>query len=153
MNALFYTATPLPVAGLAGAEQVAVSRAQLCGLAGGAVRCAGVNDRGSLGDGTRTTRTAFQPVSGLGSGVVALGAAAPDDFQGGTFCAAKADGTLWCWGAGGVGALLPDDALLPVEVAVPGGAVTALGGHLFARTEDGRWWQAGAAWAPVTGCR
>jgi len=150
IHSLVFSATPATFSALAGAEEIALTRGQICALLGGGVVCAGHSGRGSLGDGTRTFRAAFGGVSGLSSDVLALAAESPED-QDGAWCALKADGSLWCWGAGGRGGVLAADALEPVQVDA--GPLAALGGHLFVGRSDGTWWGTGGAAAAVVGCR
>ncbi len=151
LQPLFFSATPLSQPALAGAEEIALARGQLCARVGGGVVCAGLNARGSLGDGTRSDRGSFAPVAGLPASVVALAPLDPAD-AGTVWCALASSGSLWCWGPGGAGQLLPAEELEPVEVDA-GAAVTALGGHLFLQRADGTWWSAEAPPAPVVGCR
>ncbi len=93
--------SPVPVTAL-GADVVGVyaGTAHTCARKrDGTLWCWGANALGQVGDGTSMER--FEPVlvTALGTGVVdvALGS----DFS----CAAKADGTLWCWGDSGAGQL------------------------------------------------
>lgn len=150
INSLVFWSTPAAFTALAGADEVGLSRGQICARVGGGVACAGHNARGSLGDGTRAFRATFAGVSGLASDVQALAAESPED-QDGAWCALKVDGSLWCWGAGGRGGVLAADALEPVQVDA--GPLAALGGHLLVRRPDGSWWSTGAAAAAVVGCR
>jgi len=150
IHSLVFWSTPVTFSALAGAEEIALTRGQICALLGGGVVCAGHNARGSLGDGTRAFRGTFAGVSGMSSDVLALAAESPEDPDG-AWCALRADGSLWCWGAGGGGGILGADALEPLQVDA--GPVTALGGHLFVGRSDGTWWSTGAAAAAVVGCR
>ncbi len=58
----------------------------------GTLWCWGGNDMGQLGDGTKVDTTSPVRVTAMGTDVV--------DVVAGMYftCAAKADGTLWCWG-------------------------------------------------------
>jgi alpha-tubulin suppressor-like RCC1 family protein len=60
-------------------------------LSNGTVKCWGTNNRGQLGDGTRTRRLTAVAVKGL-TGVTGVSAGY------GVTCAALADGTVRCWG-------------------------------------------------------
>jgi hypothetical protein len=64
----------------------------------GSVWCWGRNDRGQLGDGTRTPRPLPVRVGGV-SNIIAV--AAGDTHT----CAAEKDGPVWCWGADDSGQL------------------------------------------------
>jgi len=92
---------PVDVAGLAsGVVTIGLGRSYACVLTkAGAVKCWGANDRGQLGDGTTTDRTAPVGVSGLDSGVVALTVGTSHS------CAVASDGGMMCWGRNDVGQL------------------------------------------------
>lgn len=96
--------TPVPVLGLSsGVAAVAAGSQFACALtAAGAVLCWGDNGSGQLGDGrsgTTTSRSTPGPVSGLGSGVVAIAAG------GSHACAVLATGGVRCWGSNSFGML------------------------------------------------
>ena len=65
----------------------------------GSLWCWGLNYAGELGDGATATRTTPVSVFGASSGVagVSLGSAHG--------CAAKTDGSVWCWGLNTTGQL------------------------------------------------
>lgn len=90
--------------------------------ADGGVRCAGSNQHGELGDGSKQPRRAFASVAGLGGR--AKGVAVGMDHA----CALLEDGTVWCWGGndrGQVGDGTKEDRLAPerVDGLVSGGTV------------------------------
>ncbi|HEY3381090.1 MAG TPA: IPT/TIG domain-containing protein [Vicinamibacterales bacterium] len=93
--------TPADVAGLAsGVTALAVGPEFACALTtAGGVKCWGGNWNGELGDGTTTSRSVPGDVTGLTSGVVAIGAG------GNHGCAVMTAGTIKCWGWNGSGQL------------------------------------------------
>jgi alpha-tubulin suppressor-like RCC1 family protein len=101
----------------------------------GQVRCWGGNDHGQLGNGTRTTSTVPQVVSGVGAALqVAAG--------GSHTCVLVHGGTIQCWGLNGngqVGNPSHDDSLTPVPVAGISGATSVASGgfHSCAILGDG----------------
>ncbi len=121
--------------------EVAVGSQHTCARkTNGTVWCWGWNDGGQLGDGTYDTKSTPAQVAALGSS--ALEVAAGDSHT----CARKADGTLWCWGNGNLGALGDGSATVkptPVQVAALGTSVigvTAGGGYTCARKSDSTAW-------------
>lgn len=122
----------VPVAGLAEATQVTASgrrdsvfAGHTCALvAGGAVKCWGLNSSGELGDGTTTNRPNPVSVSGL-TGATQI--AAGNNFT----CALVAGGTVKCWGAnakGQLGDTTTTDSVTPVSVSgVTGATQIAVG--------------------------
>lgn len=130
---------PVGVAGLAGGvSAIAAADGHTCALTtGGGVKCWGYNGEGQLGDGT--TGNAFVPVevTGLSSGVTAIGGG------GFHFCAVTSAGGVSCWGSGDKGELgngAAKTAKAPVEVTGLDAKVTAITagmGHTCALTEAG----------------
>jgi alpha-tubulin suppressor-like RCC1 family protein len=96
--------TPVTVTGLGGpVTQIAAGDSDTCALlSSGTVQCWGAGVLGELGNGNSGSgyySAAPVPVTGLGSGVVSI--AASDS----AVCAAKSDGSVWCWGANEAGEL------------------------------------------------
>jgi alpha-tubulin suppressor-like RCC1 family protein len=94
--------TPVDVAGLtSGVIAIAAGDQHTCALTSdGAVQCWGSNLSGALGDGSSAMqRSTPGPVSGLTSGVVAIGAGGADT------CATVTSGSLYCWGLNASGQL------------------------------------------------
>lgn len=97
--------TPVEVPIAADAVAVAIGGRHLCyAQASGAVRCAGFNDVGQLGDGTKAARATFGDVVEKLPSVAALSAShcakcsSGATYVGRTTCALQADGALSCWG-------------------------------------------------------
>jgi alpha-tubulin suppressor-like RCC1 family protein len=90
----------------------------------GAVFCWGWNSGGQLGNGTTTDSDVPVPVTGLGSGVLAIA------NDGGTACAMLLGGQVECWGDNSVGELgdgsLGGISTTPVTVS----GFTALGASI-----------------------
>lgn len=85
-----------------GSSVIAVSsgRSHTCAVkADGTLWCWGKNQFGQLGDGTTVERDAPVQVKALGQSVTDVSAG------GGSTCAKKSDGTLWCWGKNDYGQL------------------------------------------------
>jgi alpha-tubulin suppressor-like RCC1 family protein len=104
---------PVDVVGLtSGVVAIGLGSSHACALTQeGAVKCWGANDRGQLGDGTTDDRTTPVNVSGLESGVVALGVGTWDA------CAVTSDGGVRCWGRNDGGQL--GNGELPEGQATP----------------------------------
>ena len=80
--------------------QIGSGSKHACGLtAAGAAWCWGLNPGGQLGDGTQDPSLTPRAVSG-GHLFASLAAHGPSHA-----CALTAEGTAWCWGANGQGAL------------------------------------------------
>jgi alpha-tubulin suppressor-like RCC1 family protein len=116
----------------------------------GTVWCWGRNDNGQLGDNTTTDRTAPVQVKGTGGSGTLTGV---DSIAIGLthVCAAKSDGTVWCWGRndkGQLGDTTTTDRSAPVQVKGPGGSGTFAGAiaigagdsHSCAADSDGYVW-------------
>ncbi len=92
----------------------------------GTAKCAGRNQFGQFGNGTRTNSSVLVPVSGL---TTATRVAAGDEFA----CALLADGTAKCWGLGESGqrgdGSFGTFALVPVPVNGLSGAVALAAGY------------------------
>src|SRR5262249_34768238 len=102
----------------------------------GGVECWGNNRYGELGDGTRVSRATPVLVSGLASGVTAIGGG--NDHT----CAVMSDGSVKCWGhndSGQLGNGTRADRLTPVTVSGLGGVTAIAGGdsHTCALTRSG----------------
>lgn len=122
----------------AGAVAVGCGDIHTCALlSNGSVSCWGGNNVGQLGDGSNAGHKTANPVSGLGSGVIAL--AVGKEFA----CAIVAGGNVKCWGANDVGQLgddSNDEADTPVDVtALPHPALALAAGatHMCALLDDG----------------
>jgi alpha-tubulin suppressor-like RCC1 family protein len=101
----------------------------------------GKNTSGQLGNGTIRDTSVPTPVSGLGSGVIAV-AVGRGDFS----LALKSDGSVWAWGWGAAGQLgdgSSDDRHVPTPVTGLWNGVTAIAGGGFggiALKSDGSVW-------------
>jgi alpha-tubulin suppressor-like RCC1 family protein len=93
--------SPQPATGLAtGAAAIAAGKEHTCALTTtGVMQCWGYNRFGQLGDGSTTSKTTPQPVTGLASGVAAIGTGY------GHTCALITAGAVQCWGYNGMGQL------------------------------------------------
>jgi hypothetical protein len=80
-------------AALAGVEALSASRLGWCAVAAGAVRCAGGNADGQLGDGTALARRGAVQVLGVSGAVRVISS---DRWS----CAHRWSGDLMCWGDG-----------------------------------------------------
>ncbi len=134
--------TPVAVSGLgSGVVAVAAGDFHTCAVtSGGALQCWGANDYGELGDGTQTWRLTPVPVSGLGSGVVAVAAGYSHT------CAVTSGGAVQCWGENAYGQLGDGTNTwrwTPTAVSGLGSgavAVTAGRDHTCAATGGGAVW-------------
>jgi alpha-tubulin suppressor-like RCC1 family protein len=117
--------TPVDVVGLtSGVAQVTGGGIHACAVTtGGAAKCWGYNQRGELGDGTRTTRLTPVDVVGLGSGVGSM------DAGGIHTCAVTVAGAAKCWGyndSGELGDGTRSDRYTPVDVVGLGSGVAGV---------------------------
>ncbi|MGQ0800042.1 MAG: RCC1 domain-containing protein [Pseudomarimonas sp.] len=118
--------SPVAVVGLgSGVRSIAAGvSAHTCAITtAGGLRCWGANERGQLGDGTRSNRLVPVDVQGLSTGVqaVALGAAHT--------CALLSGGAVRCWGSNDIlqlGNEVMQDQLTPLAVVGLESGVTAL---------------------------
>jgi alpha-tubulin suppressor-like RCC1 family protein len=131
-------ALPVPVTTLGNAvAEVAAGDLFSCARkSNGSVWCWGSNVAGQLGNGGGADSATPVAVTGLSYGVAQISAG--DLFV----CALKTDGTLWCWGGGGIFA---DGAATATPVAVTALAdgvaeISAGDGAACARKTDGTLW-------------
>ena len=100
---------------------LAVGNGSACVIAaGGSVYCWGNNQQGELGDGTNSSSAAPVPVTGLSSGVTAVGTNGPA-------CALTEAGGVLCWGTGALGNGTSGESNVPVQVVGLESGVTAIG--------------------------
>lgn len=99
---------PRPIPGVKNARQIACGMGFGCYERGdGAVLCWGSRRSGRLGDGAEITRLAPVPVEGIADAKAIV----VNDGS----CVLRRDGTVWCWGRGGI----TDERGVPAE-RVPG---------------------------------
>lgn len=129
--------SPTQVGRQSGWAAVAAGGASTCAIrTTGRLWCWGLNHRGQLGNGTRTS--AVTPV--------AVGEARWRQVSVGWFtsCGVTTDGALWCWGDGSAGQLgngSRRDATRPVRVPGSGWASVAVAGwHVCGVRTDGSLW-------------
>jgi alpha-tubulin suppressor-like RCC1 family protein len=94
------------VSGLTNVVGIAAGDFHTCAVLGdGGIRCWGFNSTGQIGDGTTTRRlvptTVTIPVPGPSPNSAAIGISAGGEHT----CVRLADGTVRCWGGGGLGQL------------------------------------------------
>ena len=117
--------SPVDVVGLAAPVVAAAAGAgHTCALlATGGVQCWGHNDSGQLGNGTLLSSAVPIAVSGLGSGIVAITAAAEHS------CALGSAGSVQCWGGNSRGQLgdgTRTNRLTPTAVLSLGAGIAAI---------------------------
>ncbi len=132
-NTKTQSSTPVQVKGpggsgnLTGAIDVAAGGTFTCAVkTDGTVWCWGRNDRGQLGNNTTTDQLTPVQVKGPG-GTGTLTAVADLGAGQKHTCAAKTDGTAWCWGDNAKGQLgdnTTTERPAPVQVNGPGGTGT-----------------------------
>ncbi|MBP7963143.1 MAG: hypothetical protein KBG20_07640 [Caldilineaceae bacterium] len=116
--------TPVDVIGMSsGVTAIDTGNFHTCTLTmAGGVKCWGYNSRGQVGDGTETRKSSPVDVTGLGSGVAAIG------IDGDHACAVTTTGEVKCWGNNAYGQLGDNTGgakLTPVDVmGLNSGAVT-----------------------------
>ncbi|HKE49691.1 MAG TPA: hypothetical protein VKB52_16615 [Rhodanobacteraceae bacterium] len=138
--------SPVPLATPGVVDAVSLNGAHTCAVVDGGAVCWGANDWGELGDGTFATRPTPFGVSGLSSGVSAVGVGTTHS------CAIAGAGAVKCWGDGSYGMLGNNDTWpqpLPVDVIGldAGASALALGyAHTCAIVDGGAkcWGGAGA---------
>ncbi|HVT06896.1 MAG TPA: hypothetical protein VHO67_05545 [Polyangia bacterium] len=131
--------SPVPVAALGtSVAEISTGDGTVCARrTDGTLWCWGFNAFGAVGDGTTTDRFSPTQVTTLGATVATVSVG--DIFA----CAARTDGSVWCWGTNDHGELgdgTTTSHLLPAVVgALPPGAgpVAANGRHACARVDSG----------------
>lgn len=126
------SATPVPVAQLAGAKSVSTGMQHACAVtSAGGVVCWGDNSDGELGDGSNADSDVPVPVTGLSSGVVAVSAGAGGEFT----CALTQAGQVMCWGDNEYGQLgsgtSASSSNVPVAVPSLSGVTAISAGDFF----------------------
>lgn len=132
-------ATVVDVTGLtSGVVAIAAGYHHMCALtASGGMKCWGANYGGQLGDGSATHAYTPIDVSGLASGVIAMG------LGGRHSCAILTGGGVKCWGSNEVGQLgngTTVDSFTPIDVTGLGSGASALAlgtGHSCALASGG----------------
>jgi alpha-tubulin suppressor-like RCC1 family protein len=133
---LLSTSTPQQMSGLtdvvalAGGDNSTGGGTHACALQrSGTVQCWGNNDLGELGRGGPITAGSHVPSLLIPQPVVGLSDAVSIAASGGSTCAIKADGTVVCWGYGGVnlvnlGVNRPSSTVFQVSSPIPVTGVT-----------------------------
>jgi alpha-tubulin suppressor-like RCC1 family protein len=130
---------PVDVSGLSsGVAAISAGEGHACALLiNESLKCWGKNDRGQLGDGTKTTQLVPTDAIGPGSGITAVTAG------GYNTCVIDGVGAASCWGRndyGQLGNATTDPSLSPVAVSGLGSGVVAMSAgitHACALTADG----------------
>ena len=125
-----HSATPVPVSGLnSGVAAISGGANHTCALtSAGAVRCWGKNNYGQVGNGTTSQQTVPVSVSGLSSGVTAIGTGVSHS------CALTSAGGVQCWGYNtngqlGNGTTTSSSTPVPVSGLSSGVLAIAVGGN------------------------
>jgi alpha-tubulin suppressor-like RCC1 family protein len=139
-NTVYDRRVPRPVSTLSrGVVAITAGDEHSCALmSAGAVECWGKNGYGQVGDGATTTRRTPVAVSGLSSGIVAIGAGRAHS------CAVTSGGAVKCWGQNLYGQLGDGTKVsrrpTPVDVSLLESGVVAITAgywHSCALTGDG----------------
>jgi alpha-tubulin suppressor-like RCC1 family protein len=139
-----FVLSPSPIIGLGAVADLAVGAAFACALVQGNVVCWGLDNFGQIG--VAPDAGLAQPLNRIATIDRAIEIAAGVDFA----CARKDDGTVWCWGGDGAGALgqplTKTPVTTPAKVPLPAGArqVQAALGAVCAVLVDGTVWCWGA---------
>jgi len=96
---------PTKVLGLSNPSQVVIAdyneqeSGATCALDGGAVKCWGVNSYGATGNGDANTLRVLHPTPVVNASSTALDGVTALQSALQSFCALRADHSLWCWGS------------------------------------------------------
>jgi len=131
-SAASYESSPVTVAGITTATQLAAGDSFTCALLqGGVVDCWGLDDDGQMGNGTTTNATAPTAVlAATDGGMTALSGARQIAAGGAGACALLADGGVDCWGLnndGQIGNGTTTNATTAVPVDLPAATAVSVG--------------------------
>lgn len=121
---------PGAIPGISNVTGISSGSYHMCYVAGGAVKCAGLNSFGQLGLGTTTDTGDITSASGNMSTVTprqvtGLTSGATSVAAGSLHTCAVVSGNVWCWGKGDYGQLgngLKSNSSVPVQVKDPSGS-------------------------------